>query len=199
MELTDRQEEVLDLTRRGLNPEQIANKIGICRNGVYNLQARLRQLEVLQREEIPRAIESKDAIGDIVPRYREQSREFRKWVRDSLPEGCTVADFAVACMIDQFHDEQEAEGPAEAPNEVPPIAERLASVFEWEADIDCERWPFAMTAKDALLLIGCKNPGRASLNAAGRALRELTGTEPRRTNGRKVYDLPSKHKGDLGN
>lgn len=76
----------------------------------------------------------------------------------------------------------------EAHTEVSPIEELFLSRFDWE---DVTR-PEQMSATDALLAVGYDRPNRQQTREAGQILRKLTGGEPRKSNGRQVFDLPQK-------
>jgi hypothetical protein len=72
--------------------------------------------------------------------------------------------------------------------EVSPIEELLAAKYDWS-----NTWRgHAMTATEALIAIGYDRPNRAQTREAGMILRKLTQGEPRKTNGREVYDMPPK-------
>ena len=71
---------------------------------------------------------------------------------------------------------------------VDPIEERLASAFEWaELGLGGDLW---ITATDALLKIGVRDPSRGQATAAGRALKKLNGGQRKKTNGRIVFAVP---------
>ena len=43
-------------------------------------------------------------LGDEVKMLDE---DIQKWIYKSIPEGATIANFAVACLVDQYHEEKE--------------------------------------------------------------------------------------------
>jgi hypothetical protein len=76
--------------------------------------------------------------------------------------------------------------------EVNPIEEMLRSKFDWSEWIR----PIRMTATEALIAIGYDKPNRQQTRDAGVILRKLTGGEPRKSNGREVYELPRRVSAD---
>ena len=69
-----------------------------------------------------------------------------------------------------------------------PIEERLATAFEWsELGLGGDLW---VTATDALIRIGVRDPSKGQTITAGRALKKLNGGQRRKTNGRVVFAVP---------
>lgn len=76
----------------------------------------------------------------------------------------------------------------EAFTEVSPVEELFRAKFEWQ-----NGWRGnPLTATEALITVGYDRPNRAQTREAGMILRKLIGGEPRKTNGREVYDMPPK-------
>lgn len=80
----------------------------------------------------------------------------------------------------------------EAFAEIDPIEEMLLSKFDWSEPMR----PMRMTATEALIAIGYDKPNRQQTRDAGVILRKLTGGEPRKSNGREIYDLPRRTSAD---
>ena len=78
---------------------------------------------------------------------------------------------------------------------VDPIEERLAAAFEWSELGLGDVW---ITATDALLKIGVRDPSKWQTIAAGRALKKLNGGQRRKTNGRVVFMIPAGEPDFLG-
>lgn len=78
---------------------------------------------------------------------------------------------------------------------VDPIEERLAAAFEWSELGLGDVW---ITATDALLKIGVRDPSKGQATAAGRALKKLNGGQRRKTNGRVVFMIPAGEPDFLG-
>jgi putative DNA primase/helicase len=72
---------------------------------------------------------------------------------------------------------------------VDPIEERLATAFDWsKLGLVDDVW---VTATDALLKIGVRDPSKGQTIAAGRSLRKLNGGQRKKTNGRVVFLVPA--------
>ena len=70
-----------------------------------------------------------------------------------------------------------------------PIEERLAAAFSWsEFGLGNDLW---VTATDALMKIGVRDPSKGQTIAAGRALKKLNGGQRKKTNGRVVFLVPA--------
>jgi predicted P-loop ATPase len=70
---------------------------------------------------------------------------------------------------------------------IDPVDELLRGGFAWD-----EPATQAMTATDALIAVGVDRPNRQQANHAAAVLARLTGAQSRKSNGRKVFDLPPK-------
>ena len=72
---------------------------------------------------------------------------------------------------------------------VDPIEERVAAAFNWsELGLGNDLW---VTATDALLKIGVRDPSKGQTITAGRALKKLNGGQRKKTNGRVVFLVPA--------
>lgn len=80
-------------------------------------------------------------------------------------------------------------GANEAHTEISPIEELVLSRFDWST----ASRPYGLTSTEVLLIIGYKQPNRAQVRECGAVLRKLTGADPRKSNGRKVYAMPPKN------
>ena len=70
-----------------------------------------------------------------------------------------------------------------------PIEERLAAAFSWsEFGLGNDLW---VTATDALMKIGVRDPSKGQTITAGRALKKLNGGQRKKTNGRVVFLVPA--------
>lgn len=70
--------------------------------------------------------------------------------------------------------------------EVSPVEELVLSRFDWKNEITRP-----MTATEILIAIGYDRPTKAQKNEAGIVLRKLLGCEPRKSGGRRVFDMPA--------
>jgi len=72
---------------------------------------------------------------------------------------------------------------------VDPIEERVAAAFNWsELGLGSDLW---VTATDALMKIGVRDPSKGQTITAGRALKKLNGGQRKKTNGRVVFLVPA--------
>jgi putative DNA primase/helicase len=70
-----------------------------------------------------------------------------------------------------------------------PIEERLAVAFNWsDLGLTDELW---VTATDALMKIGVRDPSKGQTITAGRVLKKLNGGQRKKTNGRVVFLVPA--------
>lgn len=69
-----------------------------------------------------------------------------------------------------------------------PIAERLSTFFDWEGPIASWSW---VTATQALMLIGVKEPKKPDAIAAGAALKRLNGGQRKKSSGKILFAVPS--------
>lgn len=70
--------------------------------------------------------------------------------------------------------------------EVSPVEELVRSRFDWSGDMITT----PMTATDVLIAIGYDRPNTKQKQEAGVVLRKVTGRDPRKSNGRQVFDMP---------
>ena len=69
-----------------------------------------------------------------------------------------------------------------------PIEDRIASGFDWPSlGLVPDVW---LTATDALIKVGVRDPTKGQTISAARALRKLNGGERRKTNGRVLFLAP---------
>lgn len=85
-------------------------------------------------------------------------------------------------------DEHEALGRLNDEHQaIDPVDELIRGGFNW-GDIPLH----AMTATEVLIAVGVDRPNRAQANFASQVLTKLTGSRSRKSNGRKVFDVPQK-------
>lgn len=75
-----------------------------------------------------------------------------------------------------------------AHTEISPVEELLLSKYDWSTSYR----QAGMTATEALIAVGYDRPNRQQTREASMILRKLTGGEPRKSNGKQVFDLPAK-------
>lgn len=92
-------------------------------------------------------------------------------------------------------DENERLAETNAEHEsVDPLEELVRGKWDWSSDAR----PLPMTATDALRAIGYERTGRRESTRMAEILREMTGSDPRKSNGRTLYDLPPVRVADRG-
>lgn len=94
---------VRDLLAAGLRPLEVAREMCISQSHMYRLLA-----EGRERGEIPPSQNNplvRIKSGAIGPLVNHQDIGFRKWLAKNIPEGTTIASFAVACLLDTYYDE----------------------------------------------------------------------------------------------
>lgn len=73
---------------------------------------------------------------------------------------------------------------------VDPLDELIAERWDWDSSARVEQ----MTATEVLKAIGYDRPQRRDATAVSEILRRMTGGEPRKTNGRRVFSLPPRRR-----
>jgi putative DNA primase/helicase len=75
---------------------------------------------------------------------------------------------------------------------IDPIEERIAAGFDWEREgnVQGNLWEW-VTATEALMRVGVKDPTRAEATSASFALRKLNGNQGRKSNGRHLLAVPA--------
>lgn len=83
-------------------------------------------------------------------------------------------------------EEAELEGVNREHESIDPLEELLLSRFDWTRP----KMGRAMSATDALLVLGYDRPTKMQANDASRILERLTGEKAKRSNGRRVFKMP---------
>jgi hypothetical protein len=97
---------VTKLIKKRVDRDECCRQLNVGRFQFYNYVRKAREMGLLPDAE-PRI---DTAISDI-PRgnlRREVSyldKKIQKWLLDSVPEGSSLAEFAIACVVDQYFDE----------------------------------------------------------------------------------------------
>ena len=78
---------------------------------------------------------------------------------------------------------------------IDPIEERIAAGFDWERGGNDWEW---VTATEALMRVGVKDPSRSDAISAGFALRKLNGGQSRKSHGRQLLAIPVTFVENLG-
>lgn len=105
--LEKRIQSIKALWDNGLDARQIMWELGLSKNQTYRAirEARARGLiEPKPRPQHPLRGVPTGALGPLLDRQEE---DFKSWVCESVPEGSTIAEFAVACLLDIYDEEKE--------------------------------------------------------------------------------------------
>jgi len=102
----ERIDQILPLIQKSYTAKQIAGEIGVSKERVHKLLKRGREDGLLpdNRQHNPLQYMSVGALGREIT---NQDPSFIKWLYRNMPEGTTVASFAVACMLDAYYDDLE--------------------------------------------------------------------------------------------
>ena len=106
-QLTPRQQQVLDAYNSGMTVKQAAERIGLSpsRVSVIRRQIRDKGYNVRMRKGVCLFRKAGVGIGVMSDPLRELDPEIKRWVIDSMPEGSTLAEFAIACVRDAYFEE----------------------------------------------------------------------------------------------
>lgn len=106
MSYAERVEQIRPYAERGLKAGDIAEAIGISCTRVTKILAEARAAGEMPggRPRVRKYLQH-IPLGNIGPAIPDLPNEVKKWIEENMPEGSTVAEFAVACMVDQYHDE----------------------------------------------------------------------------------------------
>jgi len=106
MTIEDRIEQIKPLAKQGLPPREIADRIGLSWTHVYRIMRIGRSKGILpdtRTHNIARSIR----IGTLGKEIEDKSPGFTRWLADAIPEGSTLAEFAVACMVDLYFEDMD--------------------------------------------------------------------------------------------
>ena len=109
-QLTEKQRETLRHYRAGLNVTETARAMGrhpsnvsrdrqILRDRGFDVRSRADRKCPLARYGHP--------LGYLGPSIAALDRDTRQWIAEQIPEGGTVAEFAVGCIVDTYLAERE--------------------------------------------------------------------------------------------
>lgn len=102
----ERLEQFKPLLAAGMSGRAIAQKTGLSPSQVSRILREGRESGWLERKEIAYVFHS-TRFGAIGTPLTSQPIEIQEWVRDQIPEGGTVAEFAVSCMVDAYCEENQ--------------------------------------------------------------------------------------------
>lgn len=100
----DRINQIRPLIKKHYTPKQIAAELGVSVGHTHKLIRTGRQEGLLpdNRTHNPLRYMSVGALGREI---KNQGPSFTRWLQRTMPEGTTIASFAVACMLDTYYEE----------------------------------------------------------------------------------------------
>jgi len=101
----DRMKQIKPLVDQGMTCAEIGLKIGLLNSQTKRLVRRGRKEGHLPDKKIAMGMRNRRPVGLLSASLKGQDQGFIHWLEREVPEGMTVSDFAVACMIDQYHEE----------------------------------------------------------------------------------------------
>ncbi len=104
--IEERLEQIKPLAKQGMPPREIANKIGLSFTQTYRIMRKGRADGVIPDTRAHDALKN-IYIGTLGRAVKDQTPGFTRWLADEIPKGSTLAEFAVACLADQYHEEME--------------------------------------------------------------------------------------------
>jgi transposase len=112
--LSTQQRAVFDLTMQGYNVEQIAEELNVTRGAVHSAHSRLRKkgydVGYTNRpgSQSPLKRDESANVGRLLQTcVNQMDRRTQEWVFQSIPDGATLSEFAVSCMIEEFYREMD--------------------------------------------------------------------------------------------
>lgn len=101
----ERLEQFKPFLEAGMLGGEIAKEVGLSPSAVSKVLCKAREKGLLGHKELIHVFHT-TYIGRIGVPLKSQPLEVQKWIRDQIPEGGTVAEFAVACMVDAYYEDQ---------------------------------------------------------------------------------------------
>lgn len=98
---------VAPLMIQGKNGAQIAAELGIGAGRAFRYVARAREMGLagyVGRSRWHSMIKNMP-IGTLRESFNSVDAEVVRWIVENTPNGATVAEFLIACAVDQYHDE----------------------------------------------------------------------------------------------
>jgi hypothetical protein len=103
-----RAKQVVPLLNAGLMQKQIAARLGVSEAQVVKYVRHARKLGMLPPKKKQRRSSAlgRVPVGRLGDELYKLDDSIQNWIADNLPEGSTLADFAVACIVDSYHEEK---------------------------------------------------------------------------------------------
>ena len=100
----ERIDQILPLIQKSYTAKQIAGEIGVSKEHVHKLLKTGREDGLLPDNRRHNSMRYM-SIGALGREIKNQDPSFIKWLQRTMPEGITVASFAVACMLDTYYED----------------------------------------------------------------------------------------------
>jgi len=102
--LEERAAQLRPYLEQGYTTREAAGVIGLSISQANKIVATARTQGLLARRksDILRGVYT----GSIRGLVRQQPEELQRWIRDQIPEGGTVAEFAVSCVVDAYYEDR---------------------------------------------------------------------------------------------
>ena len=100
----DRMRQIKPLAEKQMPCTEIAAKLGLSVAYVHRLTRQGREqgiLKDLRKHDALRYM----TVGALGKELRGQEPGFTRWLTKNVPEGSTIAAFAVACLLDAYYDD----------------------------------------------------------------------------------------------
>lgn len=115
-ELLEHHRRMLEMSKQGYKIKELAEMFGMSMRSVYDMRARLRRKgynldhPYMPRKPSPLEQKHRPVSGSVLKASLNQmDDDTQLWVMNSIPEGATLAEFAVACMISERERELDDE------------------------------------------------------------------------------------------
>jgi DNA-binding CsgD family transcriptional regulator len=109
MHIDDRARQVVPLVKEGIMQKVIATRLGVSDAQIVKYVRHARKLGLLpdKKKQATRSIIGHVPVGRLWDEANKLDDNIQRWIVANVPEGASLADFAIACIVDQYHDEHE--------------------------------------------------------------------------------------------
>lgn len=102
--LEERAEQLRPYLDRGCTTREAAEAIGLSYSQANKIVSVARSRGLLERRK--GNILKCTNIGSLGKLAHEQSEDIQHWIRDQIPEGGTLSELAMSCMVDAYFEEK---------------------------------------------------------------------------------------------
>jgi transposase len=103
-----RAKQVVPLLKEGLLQKEIAERLGVSEAQVVKYVRHARKLGMLppKQKQRPPSVLGRVQVGHLGAELYKLDADIQQWIAANLPDGATLTDFAVACIVDAYYQEQ---------------------------------------------------------------------------------------------